>query len=510
MAGIDAEIAELKHEKELREARYKNLSQSTSDKERNDLLSQGMGMSLRYRQTGKQQGKTTAGEKYSEIGFYRQETSWKAKTAVKDDYNDPEKNGYPNIDTIKINSTGDINSDARNYYRTKAKRFELLVDCDEVDHKIYDKDDPECDIIAMKDQEQPFGDRPGDDSFVYAGDAHIRAKNRIIIKAGTEIRLEVGRSSIIINESGIILAARKTTSNIMNSWDTIINMDHRSGLLMFGQHVKIDSGTDFAITEGFGGSIGSSAGVMRISAKDLLAKTFGTFNYIMRGSAVGADMAGNIASMGAGIGGADNSMDAVNSFGTNVRIITGITGGILGDRMAASYSDGVDNIGTIAKLLTLIYSILKLVWMTIELTIPVEKQKKGGRDGLSMAASIFEYGIAMAAFIQISVKNLPAAIHSNTLQLGADASLTVYTKTFHTYHLNSENVDGPLNGVDSGEFKENLKDGLKKFWQETLPKWYVLLGAGIGAGVYAGAIGLTKGFATSKQDEEYREELMAL
>ncbi|MDR2783384.1 MAG: hypothetical protein LBB48_06025 [Treponema sp.] len=111
---------------------------------------------------------------------------------------------FPKIDQLNIQSTGDIHTTAQNHQRLKAKRIEILSDVDESN---FSED--------LEGENRPFGDRDGDDSYLYAGDAHIRAKNRIVIKAWESIELQAGRSSIIINDEGITIASRKTQSNII-------------------------------------------------------------------------------------------------------------------------------------------------------------------------------------------------------------------------------------------------------------------------------------------------------
>ncbi len=55
---------------------------------------------------------------YSEIGFYHEETKCKVDAPA------------DKIDTLRITSAGDINQKATNHDQIKAKRFELLVNCD--------------------------------------------------------------------------------------------------------------------------------------------------------------------------------------------------------------------------------------------------------------------------------------------------------------------------------------------------------------------------------------------
>ncbi|MDR0722269.1 MAG: hypothetical protein LBF75_05680 [Treponema sp.] len=208
----------------------------------------GRGEVFRYRQTGKQEAKIGT-EPYSEIGFYHRPTSWKAADGEKNDYADNNEYSYPKIDQLKIHSTGDIHESAVNHHRIKAKRFEILSNVDESD---FSKD--------LKGGNRPFGDKRADVSELFQGDIHIRGKRRIVLKAGSEIRLEVGRSTIVISDAGIVLTTRKTHSDIHNSLDTVLSVLPRDGITMFGQHLKMAAVYDWAISENMGSSVKGTAG----------------------------------------------------------------------------------------------------------------------------------------------------------------------------------------------------------------------------------------------------------
>ena len=214
---------------------------------------------FRYKKTGE----NTSDDTFSEIGFYNEQKQWKTS-----DDNDP-----PKIDRINIRSTGDIKSKAQNHHQVKAKRFELLAGCDETDHS---------DANA-----QAALDAGGDDSALYAGDAHVRAKNRIVIKAGQEIVLQVGRSAVVITDDGITLTTKKSGNNLATHWDTVINLTPRDGISMVGQELNMGAAYSFSLTEGGGGTLSSFGGILRLTARDLIAKAYCGIKYAAKFAGLG-------------------------------------------------------------------------------------------------------------------------------------------------------------------------------------------------------------------------------
>jgi hypothetical protein len=415
---------------------------TTVTAEKNKLLDTGQGMAFRYKQTGKKPDKAEAGEQYSEIGFYHEPTQWEPKSA--DDYTDipkkeKDKKQLPAIDRINIQSTGDIKSKAQNFHQTKAKRFELLVNCDEVDHST---------------DSYPFGDRPGDDSSLYAGDAHIRAKNRIIVKAGDEIVFEVGRSSIVINDEGIYLASRKTQSNITNGWDTMVSLKAQDGIAMFGQHVGIASGVDFTITEGYGGKIYSRLGIMRINGYDIRAETINGYNYIATGIVNGIDWLTNAVTQICGAANADTSssfMDMGSLVSAKAIRLGAPFIGSLGNSKKAGGDK--DMFGPVVSLLDIIMKVVMVVGIILDKTIPKEKKFKHGRDGLYTALSLVEYGAMVAAFATSGALGLGRGLWESFIHLttGGDLSLEGfrYAETF----VNKPSAASPLAGATPPDVK---------------------------------------------------------
>jgi hypothetical protein len=252
--------------------------------EKDKLLVERQGLILRYQQTGKKEDNVEVGEEYSEIGFYQQPTHWLApvpdlaegsESGGEDiesnttDYNRIDERGSPKIDKIIIRSTGDIKSEAVNHNLIMGKRLEILADC------------PEIDYITNTDADGklPLGDVKGDDSSLHAGDLHIRAGNRVVIKAGEEIRLQVGRSILTITDEGLNMITKKINSNWPNSFDTSLDLNPRSGISMFGQSVNISSAYSTQVGDSLGGSLSFSSGVASVSGREIKLGTQGKAEY---------------------------------------------------------------------------------------------------------------------------------------------------------------------------------------------------------------------------------------
>ncbi|MDR0684537.1 MAG: hypothetical protein LBF83_05360 [Spirochaetaceae bacterium] len=461
-----------------------------------DVITEG-GEVFRYKQTGKKAGKEGKNP-YSEIGFYQEKTDWKAAEAETADYQD--FNGdYPKIDRIKIRSTGDIHESAVNHHQIQAKRFELFVDCDAPAKP----GDYESNSL--------FGDRTGDDSTLYAGDAHIRAKNRIVIKAGESIELQAGRSSILINDEGITIASRKTQSNLYNGWDSLLALKANRGITMFGQHVDIRGGVDFSLAEGYGGAIRSKLGVMRMTSFDLRMLNINTYNYLTMGIGNGLDFLANCGTMSAGSAGANSGM------GKSLGLVS------VGERAAAPFlasmgnsaeTRGAEDIPTaLLGTVDLVLSILMAVEMVLGTTIPKKLLRDNhGRDGLYTALACVEYGILLGAFTQLCTPRLANIFESLIEMWGGYVKLGGYEleEMFNTEKC----VNSALAGISNTKFKDAYKNGFKDFFaglKDKLKENATLIKIAVGLGVPVLAGGLGYGFfETAAQNKEFEEELRSL
>jgi hypothetical protein len=274
------------------------------EKEQKDLKDEE-GMVLRYKQTGKDAPSTTdAADHFSEIGFYHRQTQWSSTNSQYKDINTLPQRGEketdlaysnklvtegfskatpdelpadhirrvttPAIDQINIQSTGDIHTTAQNHQQLKAKRFEILVNCSK--DTIHNK-------AELSKDELPLGDNIGDDSVLHKGDAHIRAANRVVIKAGKEIVLQVGKTVVKISDDGFEVKSKIVNSNFTNAYDATFNMSGKDGVSMFGRGVNINADKSFGLGDTYGGSVSSDLGVVSIGGREIKAEVYDAVQY---------------------------------------------------------------------------------------------------------------------------------------------------------------------------------------------------------------------------------------
>ncbi|MDR1251192.1 MAG: hypothetical protein LBK62_03395 [Treponema sp.] len=222
-------------------------------------------------------GTVNAGE-WSEIGFYNKKAKWPSSPKTFDETdkgNSLDPSRFDRQDVLNIQSAGDIESRAENYHLIKAKRFELLA-------KVEDELSPE--LRAHNDRQNwihwqagqaPLGDHPSDDPAVRGGDVHIRAGRSVVIKADKEIRLQVGRTVVVINDDGFTVTSRKLNQNAPLSQDTTLSLKARGGIDMFGENVNLSSSRKFSIADAWGGSLASMVGMVNLSGRQINQTTYG-------------------------------------------------------------------------------------------------------------------------------------------------------------------------------------------------------------------------------------------
>jgi hypothetical protein len=482
-----------------------NTKSDNGFKDEQESLKDEKGMVLRYEQTGKKDSVITANtpnqERYSEIGFYHKPTSWKPSSDDKGNYtvdSNDKPYDYPRIDQINIQSTGDIHESAANHHRTKAKRIEILSNVNETDF-----------AGDLKGDNRPFGDRPGDDSNLYAGDVHIRANNRIVIKAGQEIRLEVGRSAIVISDDGITISSRKTHANLATCWDSTISLTARSGLSMFGQHVSIGAAYNFSISEAWGGSLNSIGGVVRLSGKDIKALAFTTKAYLTNTLSASAQAFEAVATMGAGLADADQEYTIVNKLPALIGQGTNVVGILINavTKWSGCTSPVADPVGDMATYMGLIQQILQaIVYTVLDLMIPEKEKDKGGKDGLNMAAMVVEYISMVPLYITIFRKSASTfkLLHTSYLHLTSDATAVLGGFNTKIVGVEAEETNSPTAGLDANPPTES-----ESSWTMTEK-----IMAGIMCCATLGVAGVvevgTRIMMTSEYDREALEELLKL
>jgi hypothetical protein len=406
----------------------------------NDMnaLIENQGEVFRYQQTGKATGKIGGGARYSEIGFYNEQTAWKAASPA--DYQSGESENPPKVDRLNIQSTGDIHQCALNHQSINAKRFEILVDCDEVNHA----------TGKTAQGKRPFGDRAEDDSSLYAGDAHIRAKNRIVIKAGEEIRLQVGRSVLVITDEGIVLNSRKSHSNLTTPWDTILALSARNGVSVSGERVSIGAAHGFSISESWGASIKSLGGVMRLSGKDVKLTAEPAKAYLASTIAVSGQFTSAVTAIGLGIANKDSGSALKNTLPSLVGAGANVAG-LLGSAAFSSLNNTVpspsDTVGLVATVIGIVQTILhQVVYTAVDMLI--ESKDEYDRDKFDLAAMVLDYGTMLPLVTAIFVKSAFKPVHNSYLHLTTDASAVMGGFKTMRHYVENDDAAGPLAGCD--------------------------------------------------------------
>jgi len=456
------------------------------------------GQFFRYKGPGNNPLETDGEENFSEIGYYHELTGWKK---AKDD------NAEAKVTTLKVNAKGDIHHDASNHQRIRAKRFELLVNCRGETDKQSD------DAFAFGDKSSfGFGDRNGDETDLLQGDAHIRAKNRVVIKAEKEIRLQVGRSSIVISDAGIHMATRRTRSNIENGWDTVLKMTPLDGLYVFGQKVSLTAGHSFELADIYGGSLSSSLGVARLTGFDVRLATMGTTNYILKGIINGADFVANLITMSLGASGVNGPYGQLGSdVSSGLRIGGGAFGGLLASSNLKEY-DVMDAGGMLLSLTRIILLVLNIVGKIIENLIPEQilREKPEARDVLYTILSLLEYGILLLACAKLAASGITAAFHECVLHLSNKAEIRMDAKKGGTAFVEDLGTNTPIAGVTEKSAKEIVKGGVKKLLEKLNDNKLAMVLGGIPAILAAGGVAGTYFGVTAGANKNFEEELRRL
>ena len=219
---------------------------------------------------------------------------------------------YPKIDRINIQSTGDIESRAANHNLIRGKRLEIISGGNGTNHQNNKAVQPDGkETVGL-----PLGDKLGDDSKLHDGDIHIRAfdskqgSGRVIIKAGKEIRLQVGRTVLSITDTGFSVVTKKVAGNWPCSADTALSMNPRTGITMFGQNVAISGGYKVSLTDALSGGISAQLGATRVCGRDVTLDSYNCTEYKFATALETLDIASNATFLGSAQNGDDPSQNA--------------------------------------------------------------------------------------------------------------------------------------------------------------------------------------------------------
>jgi hypothetical protein len=262
-------------------------------KEDTTKIFEGQGEVFRYAKQG--ENLDPEQRSYSEIGFYTGVAQWPL-VAEKEATDKPPE--FPRIDVVNIDSTGNMRKTAVNHHLQKAARMEILVDAPEVlDRK----------TCAVDEQGSlPLGDNVGDDSGLHRGDLHVRAGGRVIIKASDEIRLQVGRTILRIDDSGFNVISKNMNGNWLNTADASINMSPRGGISLTGKKIKASAGYQINLGDGMGGSFASTLGAVIVNGRQVDINSHNNLEYSFFALYQGLEYLLNTTSSSFALAGSDN------------------------------------------------------------------------------------------------------------------------------------------------------------------------------------------------------------
>ncbi|MDR0758897.1 MAG: hypothetical protein LBF74_02155 [Treponema sp.] len=371
---------------------------------------------------------------------------------------------FPRIDQINIQSTGDIRQSAKNFQELKAGRLAILADCIEGGKNKSDHGD---------------FDRAGDDSTLYEGDLHIRAKKRIIIKAGESICLQVGRSTITIDDSGVTIYSRKMHGNIQNYYDSVITVGAVGGIVINGTVIDIKAIYGASLADNMGGEIKTNAGIVRATGKDIQIKAFNTVSYLAKYIGFSAIFLENLVSSISSMAGGDTESELGTAVNSYPRLIGKIGSPVLTiaakkilmkkffekrkKNKADTANSLVDHAITTFHFMRMIQGI---VFTLLDAGLPAVVSKEAGktaRDSVSLASMIVEYGLSLYLFVVIGKNCLSSPLHTSYLHLTATAeSILMALKNKILTAYDSTQSEGPMVALEAEPPEEEDKeDGIE-------------------------------------------------
>ncbi len=452
-----------------------------------DTLETRQGQVLRYKKTGGNTENEATDKSFSEIGFYSETTEWKEKDGKKNPKTDA-ATGLPFVDKIKISSTGDIETKAQNYNEVSAKRIALFAgyndDIDDRKAKQAEnlkagKTDADVSAFPVLPMDNPF-----EDTSFFQGDIQMRAKERIVLKAGKSLEIVVGRSIVRIDDTGISLISRKVSGSVPNGWDTALTLSSRGGISAFGTRVAINAAYGFSIGEAFGSDISSTAGVLRLNSRDMKLSSICKAAYVVKGTCASLSFGGNIASMSMGT--AQNHGGELLGWGVEFPSYFSLGAGLAATgicanwRYACSQAENSDIAGNMRVITDLMLTVLDLVGSVLEKVIPEPDADKGGRDGLTLALAVAEYGIVLQHFIRL---NLACLAWMNKAIILLDHRGTLYEASCvkKTFAKRTASAQSPIAGAEmlaTELWRGFASQGFKACGTEVLTALALVVGVG--------------------------------
>jgi hypothetical protein len=272
-----------------------NEKKQKDDAEKKKLTGGNQGLILRYKNSdveekdvreysetgdlGKKYTKGKNAHEYSEIGFFRKR--YKKGSTKTNDY----KEYYQ--DELKMTSAGYAVQETEKTHAVHANGIEILSGLDPV--TVNEPGDTSGRAV---------GDAVGEIYALGEKDVQIRAGGEVVIKAAKKIVLQVGRSQITIDDTGIKLLSKKINSNWTNTFDTSLDLNARTGISMFGDTVGVSGGRSVNIGDSYGGGFASNVGEVSVTGREIALNTLDTLGYLSLLVLNGIDLGFNAAAAG--------------------------------------------------------------------------------------------------------------------------------------------------------------------------------------------------------------------
>jgi hypothetical protein len=127
----------------------------------------------------------------------------------------------------------------------------------------------------------------------------------VLIKADQEIRLQVGRTILRIDDRGFNVVTKNVTGNYTNSYDTMLDMHPRKGIVLSGKNINIQANYRFNAGDGMGGTFAATMGNLSIGGREVNIESYNSIEYMFYNLYAGLEYLVNSASGGMALGKAD-------------------------------------------------------------------------------------------------------------------------------------------------------------------------------------------------------------
>ncbi|MCQ2914572.1 MAG: hypothetical protein MJ247_05200 [Alphaproteobacteria bacterium] len=405
--------------------------QQPFDKEIKEVVETQDALLLRY--NSKDNNKTVNSnrdEEYSQAGFVREDAYWKTK----------DKEETKQIPKYKISSAGDIEQQAENYFETSSKRVGIFAGYNDEINKsksnfIDKKNNPNK---TYSEGVFPAFKGATDNDFKQ-GDVRIQAKECIQISADKEIIINVGRSTIKINDDGINLVSGKTKIPGSSAWDSAISINSLKGVNIIGSACSMLGKNSVAVNDNYGGSYSSLAGVTTIKGAHVITRSHTKLQYAIDTAFGMANQIFDLTSLIKEDKGVTKSLGIVSK---SLDIVEKMTGAVFHEK---SFTDNYSIINVLyaAKIA------MSLLNGSVAVSMKCVKGKQ--KDDVIKAKEVLEAGILDIVRIIILASAKAAVESKSSIAVGMDGEISILANIIKRYGQIDEHGNAPLAGFDMGK-----------------------------------------------------------